>query len=103
MEVNFRPLPPSAATRRVGPNHVPSSDEGQNFLEVIESLTSAENNPQANEQAGGNKEQAKRQQQGEEIAPPGEETGEPTDTQNTPSDQQQPGEKKLGTHFDILA
>jgi hypothetical protein len=106
MEVNFRPIPPSSAIRRSVPGEIPSSDEGQGFLEIIESLTSAENNPEAGEQATQKKGQSKSNvsKNEKEKAGAAEEPEEEPSLASTQSPDQQPtGEKKVGNHLDILA
>jgi len=51
MEVQFRPLPRSALARRVNSGRS-ESETGQSFMEVIESVTGAENNPEENPNTG---------------------------------------------------
>jgi hypothetical protein len=102
MEVNFRPMPPSSAIRHSAPGEIPSSDEGEGFLEIIESLTSPENNPEAGEQGSQKKGQAK------SSAPKNEkETAEPKEEPLSASalspEQQSTYQKKVGNHLDILA
>jgi hypothetical protein len=47
MEVRFRPLQPSTLTHRVAAGQS-SSETGPSFVEMIDSLTGAENNPDSN-------------------------------------------------------
>ncbi|RJP20067.1 MAG: hypothetical protein C4520_11875 [Candidatus Abyssobacteria bacterium SURF_5] len=101
VEVNFRPLPPTPAARRSAPGQVPP-DQGQNFTELIENLTSAENNPEANDGSGAKKEQKKPARQKDAKALPAEQA--PEEPGSAPSGDKPPaGPRKLGTHFDILA
>ena len=51
MEVRFRPLPHSSLARRVNAGQS-GSETGQSFMEVIESVTGAENNPEENPNSG---------------------------------------------------
>jgi hypothetical protein len=104
MEVNFRPLPPSNTARRAAPGQAPSSDEGQNFMEIIESLTSVENNPDGSEQTEKKKEQPKPAQQKNKIAPPAAESGaEQPGEEAQPPDQSEPKDKRIGGRLDMLA
>ena len=104
MEVNFRPLPPSTAARRAAPGQAPSSDEGETFTEMIESLTSAENNPQAEEQSGRRNEKAKPLRKTNELDASGEEfKEEPPAATAQSSVQQAPANKGIGSHLDMLA
>ena len=51
MEVRFRPLSQSALARRAGTGKT-GSETGQSFMEVVESVTGAENNPEENPNSG---------------------------------------------------
>ena len=55
MEVRFRPLPHAALARRVNAGQT-GSETGQSFMEVIESVTGAENNPEENPNSGSKQE-----------------------------------------------
>lgn len=52
MDVRFRTLPPDKLARQITPGQPQSGDE-QNFLEVIESLTSSEHTPEQSGDTGG--------------------------------------------------
>jgi hypothetical protein len=73
-------------------------------MEVIESLTSAENNPEAHEQAGRKKENSNRPSQFAAYAPPSDKEDNSVKHENSqPAAQQGTGEKKTGAHLDIIA
>ena len=52
MEVRFRPMPPSALARQVKPGQSPTED-GQSFMEVVESLNASEQTPEQHADEGG--------------------------------------------------
>ncbi len=56
MEVRFRPMSASTIARQIRPGQA-SADEGQSFMEVVESLDAAEQAPGANPDSGRNQEQ----------------------------------------------
>ncbi len=103
MEVNFRPLPPSEAARRAGPGQVPSSDEGQKFMEIIESLTSSENNPDANAEPRPQKEKQKRLQAGENLSDVEKPSPSAPDAPETHSEESDTAHRTVGSNFDVLA
>lgn len=55
MEIRFRPLPPSTLARKASPGQTPTED-GQSFVEVVESLTAADQTPEKDANAGNNRE-----------------------------------------------
>jgi hypothetical protein len=108
MEVKFRPLQSSSLTRRVSPGQLPP-EGGQSFIEVVESLTGTENNPEENANSGRRQEVFLRKpplsagyaadEQYVEEAP---ETGLDKST-SPPADKNTPEPKPLGIRIDMTA
>jgi hypothetical protein len=80
MEIRFRPLPASKLARQASPGQAPTED-GQSFVEVVESLTAADQTPEKDANAGGNREQRSRNR------PPGSAHESIENTAEMPTDQ----------------
>jgi hypothetical protein len=108
MEVRFRPLPHSALARRVHAGQT-GSETGQSFMEVIESVTGAENNPEENPNSGRKQEPPRPRTSlagGSEPVEESTETGseEPmASTAEKIADKATPEGKPLGVRIDMTA
>lgn len=101
-------MPPSALAQQATPGQAPTED-GQNFMEVIESLAAAEQSPEQNKNAGGNKQQPPPNPLFAGGSEPAEETAEETpqtvhDNLTPPSiEKNNPEENPLGVRLDLTA
>ena len=108
MEVRFRPLPQSALARRADAGQT-GSESGQSFMEVIESVTGAENNPEENPNSGRKQEPPSRTGAFAGVSGPVEERTEGGAEESTASnaeknaDKAAPEEKPLGVRIDMTA
>lgn len=110
MEIKFRPMSPSTLARQLKPGQSPTED-GQSFIEVVESLTATEQTPEKNPGGGGG---AKQQQtpQNHSLGADLDETQNATEEspQPPPEHSQPPSPKKsdpeenpTGAHLDLTA
>ena len=114
MEVRFRPMQPSTLAREVKSSRS-STEDGESFMEVVESLTSADQTPEQDPDTGGSKQpppwSAPHASHGptESAQNPGEQTIPETleDTPGDPASQSpdttDPDEKPLGARLDLTA
>lgn len=112
MEIKFRPMPASTLARRVSPGQSPTED-GQSFVEVVDSLTAADQTPEKNSDAGDNRRQppqnrphaATHEQAEDAMEMPTDQTLESAgDNPNAqPADKTDPKDKSLGTRLDLTA
>ena len=112
MEIKFRPMPASTLARRVSPGQSPTED-GQSFVEVVDSLTAADQTPEKNADAGGNRRQQPQNRPHAASHEPVEDATEmPTDqtpesTADNPNSQSRdktdPKDKSLGARLDLTA
>ena len=117
MDVRFRTLPPDKLARQITPGQPQSGDE-QNFLEVIESLTSSEHTPEQSGDTGGG-----RQSPGTTSARTGPGPGDESEEESAqatpetlaensatkspdtsdPPEPAEPDEPPIGKHIDLIA
>jgi hypothetical protein len=112
MEIKFRPLPASTLARQVAPGQAPTED-GQSFVEVVESLTAADQTPEKDANAGRNQEKQPQNpsfggpdESAEDAAntPPGQEPETTIDNPNPQfPDKADPQGKSLGARLDLTA
>ena len=112
MEIKFRPMPASMLARRVSPGQSPTED-GQSFVEVVDSLTAADQTPEKNADAGGNREnQPQNRPHAAPHEPVEDATEMPTDqktesTADNPNsqspDKADPKENPVGSRLDLTA
>lgn len=112
MEIRFRPLPPSTLARQKSPGQTPTED-GQSFVEVVESLTAADQTPDKDADAGGNREQQAHNPSlgtGPESAEDAADITAEANPESTPDSSESPStdkadleNKPLGTYLDLTA
>ena len=108
MEVRFRPLRQSALARRANAGQT-ESETGQSFMEVVESVTGAENNPEENPNTGRKQEPPRGTSPFDGGSEPAEESNETDSGECTASspdktaDTTTPEEKPLGVRIDMTA
>ena len=114
MEVRFRPLQPSTLARHVTPGQSPS-EEGQDFLEVVESLAGAEQTPGENANSDRNKQEPSQQRNWTKDSASADFTddvqedvddsqGKPSREHTVPAPSKSiPEDKPLGTRIDMTA
>ena len=109
MEVRFRPMSASTIARQIRPGQA-SADEGQSFMEVVESLDAAEQAPGANPDSGRNQEQPHNPLPAvgpdSDTEPEEETSGQPADPDKSTamsSDGSASQQKPLGVRLDLTA